>query len=224
MKRILSFCAVSTAYITAALSAQAQASRHPDNWPNWYVGLSGQLSFVDDADVDFGGASAGEMSFSSEYAVSAALGYRPYYTNSLLDHTRWELEYTYRGQSLDSFAATGGGGGALTGDLVGNSVMANLFFDINTGGKLTPYVGGGVGMTWWELDSQNLGVDGNDGVFSYQGMVGFYYSPDLMPDTDWGIGYRYFGTADPEFTSVAGGKLEHDYSSHNMEFRANFRF
>ncbi len=213
-----------TLTLTTALSATAFTAQARDTWPHWYVGLSGQLSFVDDAEVDLNGTNVGEASFSSEYALSAALGYRPYPTDSLLDYTRWELEYTYRDQAFDDFSFNGGGNAPMNGDLVGNSVMANMFFDINTGGKLTPYVGGGIGMTWWEFDSPDIGVDGNDGVFSYQGMLGFYYSPETMPNTDWGIGYRYFGTQDPEFSDSLGNSIEHDYSSHNMEFRANFRF
>ena len=194
-----------------------QSQFHQDNWPNWYVGLSGQVSFVSDATVK--GASTGKMSFDTGHAYTGAIGYRPYQTDSLLDSMRFELEGQYRSTDLDSFAGT-----PIDNDLTGYGIMFNAYYDIITGTQLTPYIGAGAGMMWWDLESPALATDDIDGVFAYQLMTGAYYSPESIPNTDWGIGYRYIGTGDPEFTNNLASTIEHDYDSHNVELLARFRF
>jgi opacity protein-like surface antigen len=213
-----------TALVLAPVMAIAQQSH--DNWPNWYLGLSGQMAFVPDADVDGGGVN-GEVSFDEGYAVSGALGFRPYRSNSVFDNTRFELEYSYRGQDFDNFSGTVGGiptNIQANGDLSGSSIMLNAFYDFRNDSGFTPYLGAGAGATFWNFDSSALGVDDQDTVFGYQGMAGIYYSPETLPNTDWGVGYRYFATLDPEFSNNLGGTIEHDYDSHNVELLARFRF
>lgn len=197
--------------------ANYQSQFHQDNWPNWYIGLSGQVSFVGDATVK--GASNGKLSFDTGHGYTAALGYRPYSTDTLLDNMRFEVEGEYLDANFDTF-----GGVPIDNNLTGYGLMVNAFYDIVTGTQLTPYVGAGAGMMWWDFDSPALATDDVDGVYAYQLMTGVYYSPESIPNTDWGLGYRYLGTADPEFTSNLGTKIKHDYSSHNVELQARFRF
>lgn len=214
-------------FATLALGATTAQARMQDNWPNWYLGLHGQVAFVRDADVETPGVTGGEVSFDSEYALGAALGYRPYMSQSALDNMRFEMEYVYRSQEFDNFSGTVGGvpgTTALNGELVGHSLMANAYYDIRNSSSFTPYLGGGMGVTFWDFDSSALGVDDSDSVFSYQAMAGIYYSPQALPHTDWGIGYRYFGTLDPEFRTATGADVEHDFDSHNVEMQARFRF
>ena len=212
-----------TICVSILFIADSEANYRRDNWPNWYITLGGQVSFVSDADVS-GGAANGEIEFDVGSAFSGAVGYRPYYSNSLLDNMRFELEAQYRQADFDTFD-TGAGSSQLNTDLSGYSLMFNTYYDIYTGMPITPYFGGGLGVTWWDFDSQAL-VGGSDvnAVFAYQLMTGFYYSPRSMPNTDWGFGYRYYGTVDPEFENATGQTFEHDYNSHNLEFLARFRF
>ncbi len=213
--------------ISLVLPATALANQYQDNWPNWYVGLHGQLAYIPDVDVEGDGLSGVEVGFKEGYGVGGSIGYRPYRSGSALDNARFELEYTYRSQDFDSLNGSVGGVPAsisLNGDLSGSSLMANAFYDFHNNSQLTPYVGAGLGATFWDFDSAAVGVDNDDTVFSYQGMLGLYYSPQSIPNTDWGIGYRYFATLDPEFDTQAGGSLEHDYDSHNLELNARFRF
>ncbi len=226
MLRSLSTVTLSSILVASAASA-ANAQMRGDNWPNWYIGLHGQVAFVPDVDVKGNGLSGVEVSFDEEYGVGAALGYRLPQSGSALDNMRFELEYIYRSQAFDSLSGNVGGTPTslrLNGDLTGNSVMGNVYYDFANDSGFTPYVGAGIGATFWDFDSSVVGVDDDDTVFSYQGMIGLYYSPQSIPNTDWGIGYRYFATLDPEFTTVIGGGLEHDYDAHNVELLARFRF
>lgn len=209
-----------TGLMAVAFSASAQ--QHYDNFPYWYVGLNGQLAFLPDADVSGSGLS-GEASFDPSYAVGASLGYRPYAQRGFFHNARFEMEYHFRDNDFDSFDGAAGSLN-LDGQLQGHIVMANMLYDFDTPGKWTPYVGGGLGVAFWEFRSDALGVDSEDENFAYQLMTGIYYEPESLPQTEWGVGYRYFATTDPDFSTNAGNRLEHDFNSHNLEFLARFRF
>jgi opacity protein-like surface antigen len=203
--------------------APAPVAKKRDNWPNWYIGVHGEYSFVSDADLDVNGAGFGEIEFDDNFAAGAAVGFRPYYSDSILDYTRWELEYTYRAGDLDNFSGSGLNL-PLDGSIDAHAFMANMYFDMKTDSAFSPYVGGGIGLVSYQADSTDLGLDESSSAFAYQGMVGVSYAPQALPDTEWNLGYRYFGSTDPEFTDSAGNNLEHDYSSHNIEAGARFRF
>ncbi len=205
----------------ALMLAQAHAQVRRDNWPNWYIALSTQVSYVSDTELQ--GSGSGDLQFDFGHAFGGAIGYRPPLSNSLFDDMRFELETQYRDANFD-VADTGAGAISLDGDLTGYSLMANAYYDVLTGGSVTPYFGGGVGITSWEFTSPQLNVNKNNVVLSYQAMTGLYYSPASIPQTDWGIGYRYFSTVSPEFENSTGQKLKHDYDSHNLELLARFRF
>lgn len=199
------------------------AEARQDNWPNWYVGVHGEMEFVSDADTSVNSAGVGDVEFDAGYGVGLTLGYRPYYSNSGWDNFRFEGEFFYRTNDFDSLNASTGNT-PLNGDLEGTSLMFNTYYDVETGSSITPYIGAGLGMTQWDFSDDVIGVADSDTVFSYQAMAGLYFSPESMPRTDWGVGYRYFGTAEPEFTTNTGATLEHDYNSHNVEFFGRFHF
>lgn len=192
-------------------------------FPYWYIGLSGQLGFVSDADVDSGPLGVNEVQFDPGYAVSGSIGYRPLAHRGAPGGPRIELEYAYRTTDFDSFD-TAAGSQSMDGDLQSNSIMMNLFYDIHTGGAFTPYIGAGAGLAFLEFQSPRLNTDSSTEEFAYQGMLGVFYSPVSLPDTEWGIGYRYFATSDPEFTTTTGNDFDHSLDSHNVEFNARFRF
>ncbi|MAR56238.1 MAG: hypothetical protein CMM93_03560 [Rickettsiales bacterium] len=222
--RFLSVALLSmTSLATAAQAAQPYYSNHKDNWPNWYIGVHGEYSYISDADIEANGAGAGEVEFGDNFAAGASIGFRPYYSQSFLDNTRWELEYTYRAGDLDS-VNNGALNVGLDGSIDAHAFMANLYYDIATGTQFVPYLGGGIGFASFDADSSTLAIDESSTEFAYQGMVGVSYTPRSVPDTEWNLGYRYFGTQDPEFSDAAGNTIEHEYNSHNVEVGARFRF
>ena len=70
----------------------------------------------------------------------------------------------------------------------------------------TPYLGGGLGWANVEFDD---GAKDDDNVFAYQ--VGGGLALEMMPLVTFDLGYRYFGTADP---NIFGADV--DYDSHNI--------
>ena len=215
---------IHTLLLSSTLIAASGAAQAGDNFPYWYIGLNGQLAYVDTADVSIGGASTGETSFDSGWGAGISIGHRPYDDGSFLDHMRFELEATYRKSGFDELDVNGGGILSMDGDLDTQTYMFNTFFDIPTGSKWTPYLGAGLGIAQHDFQSNSVGVQDKSTVFAYQGMLGLYYEPDTMPDTQWGFGYRYLGSSDPSFTTITGTKLEHDFSAHNVELNARFLF
>jgi opacity protein-like surface antigen len=194
-----------------------------NRWPNWYVGVSGTLPFVSSTDVNVGGARAGEVDFDGGYGVGLALGYTPGPNGNFLDNMRFELEYMYRGNDLDTIS-NAGGSSALSDDLTSDTYMVNAYYDINTGTRLTPYIGAGAGMTNVELSVPTLALDDTDNVFAYQVMAGLGWQPEALLNTSLHLGYRFMDASDPEFTTRTGTRVEHEYQVHGVEAGARFRF
>ena len=214
-----SLCLIS-AYVC---DANARASK--DNWPYWYLSASTAIQYVPDADLKVAGASSGDLGFDPDFTFSAALGIRPGVTKSFADRTRYEVEYNHRSFSFDKLN-TGAGRVGIEGENSIESIMFNMFYDMPGGpkSKTAPYIGGGVGLAMWDLDSGTLSVDDDDSVFAYQFMLGVSFMPSTMPNMAWGVGYRYFSTMDPEFKTITGDSVDLGVGTHNLELIGRFHF
>lgn len=96
---------------------------------------------------------------------------------------RAELEGTYRHNDID----TAGGD-----DITNWGLMANGYWDIETGTIVTPYFGAGIGAAYVDLDTA---IDDDSVVrFAYQGMVGVNFN--VAPQWKVGAEYRYFATTE----------------------------
>lgn len=202
-----------------ALSVVSGAAGAEDVWPKWYVGLTGALPFVGDTGVTRSGASLGSLEFDNPgWGVGASIGYKPGGTGGFLDMARFELEYGYRENSLDTLA-----GATVADDLSVSSYMFNALYDVATGTQFIPYLGAGIGWSRAELNVPAISVSDSDTVFSYQFLAGVAYAPESIPNTAFSLGYRYFATGDVEFGSSLG-TVEHEYDSHGAEIGARFSF
>lgn len=202
----------------SSFSANAQ-----ERWPRWYVGVSGSLSYLTDADLS--GTAATDMEFDSGWGVSGAVGYLPATDMLSLNAFRFEAEVAYHTAGVDQVSfgpATVRGSGSLKS----LAYMANMYYDIHTDSQWMPYFGGGLG--WAEVELSNGSGAGNitadDSVFAYQLMAGIGYTPYSIPNTQWSIGYRYMGTQDPSFATGAATAFEMDYDTHNLEAGMKMRF
>ena len=228
-KTIASLALISTLLASPAFAVNPYATqqhKNGKNWPNWYIGLGVGGVFNTDGDVNVGGAAGvtGEVKTDTGYSLSLALGYAPATTMTFFQNTRWELEYTYRKNDLNSV-----GGVALSGEISSNSGFFNLYYDFNNTSKWTPYIGAGVGMTNVEGNYGAI-VDFDDNVAAWQLMAGLAFAPETLPNTAWGLGYRYHDTFDdvkfttPTGTPAAGIASSYEYSNHSVELGARFRF
>ena len=130
-------------------------------------------------------------------------------------HGNWKTHVTSRfhtggerGNTTDSTSAQG----TLAGHMSTFALMANVWYDIDIGSKLKPYVGGGVGwarsrvafvaVTTTFNTSATSSANERSG-FAYQLGLGLKY--EVMRDTSIGIGYRYF--RGPDVNLFFGGKF-----------------
>ncbi len=195
--------------------------------PTWYVGLTGSVAFVSDADYnETGGVSPlnGTIEYEDGYGLTGAVGYR--FNRGSDVNLRVEGELGIRQNNMERFISTTNSVTNLTDDIEVKSSMVNGYLDFPLGGGWRPYVGAGVGAANVKIDSADLAVSDNDTVFAYQGMVGIYYQPPSMKQLEIGVGYRYFDIGDPDFTTsnVSGSTSEIEYDSHNLEAGARIYF
>ena len=160
--------------------------------------------------------------------VYTALGY------AWGNNWRTELEFSYRGNDIDQIDPDGAGfsgwpSGTISGDTTALAVMANILYDIDLGGALTPYIGGGVGIA--DLDHDIVGSNAagaptapltisyaeNTRVLAYQAIAGVAY--DLAEGLALDLSYRYFGTRKENYSALLNGQptdLDVAYSAHTL--------
>lgn len=126
----------------------------------------------------------------------------------------WQHDCTNR---LGPVAGAGGDVDLWTG-------LANVYYDIDIGLSLMPYIGGGIGVARYSADLAAPGgpaLNDSDTVFAYQVSAGLGYA--ITPSTTIFGGYRYLATQDPEISS-AGANIETEYQSHNAQVGVRFGF
>ncbi len=208
----------------AANTNKNQTSRE-DNWPRWYVGLTGGVQFLDDS--DYKSASSGKITHDSTGgAFTASLGYIPHFGVPILDNIRVEGELGYHYSKLTN-SRSGNTTTALHGYQSALSYMGNVLYDFHNNSQWTPYLGGGVGGARVKLDDHAVLGNNSDGdtTMAYQFLVGIGYAPTSIPFTEWTLGYRYFVAESAEFGTTGASKLKLDnYVAHSVEVGGRFRF
>ncbi len=193
-----------------------------------------------------GGTSVGWTSeFDTGFAIAGALGKRK-------GNFRGELEVAYQNNNVGTHTDVAVGGGPIgtedagvlvTGagnlgvsvaDLVADGqgdvqtvfVMANVFYDLDTGGPLKPYIGGGVGVGFVDVNyapSATTIIDDNSTEFAWQAMAGVAY--EVSPSTDLYVGYRYRNTSDVTVTaSLFDADLDIENTASVVEAGVRFTF
>lgn len=180
------------------------------------------VTLLRDSDFSFFGVDVAQTSHDPGFNIGGALGYD-------FGRFRAEFEIAYRQARYEHF----GIGAVVPGcpcagddddDVSAISFMVNGFYDVHyDDSPLVPYLGVGVGAASVRLD-ENVDIDSTDVVFAYQVMAGIGYR--LNPKLTLTAGYRYFDTADPEYSvNVApGGLLKAPFSSHEFILGARVIF
>ena len=197
----------------------------------WYVSLSGGLQGRED--VSEVGNPATFLTFDDGFALNGAIGYQ-------FDWLRWDLEYSFFNNQVETAGAGVVGLGNFVGDATGNinirSFTLNGYYDFRLGQSYwRPYVGGGIGMMQSEINSlypdffpalgaATGGVNTtSDFEFCYQIRAGLNYM--LTHRTDVYGGYRYFDAGELTFASPPFGVFHPDGATfHNFEMGFRVRF
>ena len=140
-----------------------------------------------------------------------------------------ETEFAYRSNGLDHDVFHGDSTD-LDGTLSSYTLLANVYYRIDTGTDFMPYVGGGVGISLLDLDMKR-GDEGRfhaldtDTQFAYQGIAGLAYT--ITRHWSVGVEYRFFGTQDPSFVDHPDGNriwTETVYHAHEVLFGVSYSF
>ena len=186
--------------------------------------ISGHIgaSWLSNADFnrnDSGIRLSSEVEFDTGLHLGSAVGYD-------FGKIRVEGEFGYRSHEFDKMTDIVLNGSPLSdrdadGDVDTFIFLINGFYDIDTGTKLTPYLGGGIGFA--AFDIKDLFVPGivrgdqDDTVFAYQlaGGIAYEITEKIFAD----LSYRFVATSEPDL-----GGLE-EYNSHNLlaAIRISFR-
>ena len=223
--------------------AQADQGAAQTGKSGLYISLAGLHVMPSDIDSSYQAASGISLArtapLDNKPGFAAAVGYE------MDSGFRVEIELGDRSASWDKYENTvitfAGrsipvGGQNIRGSLKTRSLMANGIFAIDTGWKIRPYFGGGIGLArhkatveggyvvspQGEATPYEGGASGNDTVVAYQAMLGIAYS--LTEKVEARLGYRYFATDDAEMGNPEVIGSTWDYASHNFEAGILFRF
>jgi outer membrane protein OmpA-like peptidoglycan-associated protein len=185
---------ISSAVIAAGLVAGlcTAASAQTDGW---YAGAEAGVNFVPKLKFRMPDNNTWTQKQNPGYAIGGDVGYG-------FGPVRVEGELTWRQNGLDKINDNLGTASA-GGNINAVSVMGNVFYDVDTGTKFTPYVGVGAGGI--NLDEDNVTARGvtltkdSDLRFAYQGIAGVSYAVNeqLSIKAD----YHYIRADEARFTT-----------------------
>ena len=214
-----------------ALTAPASFAQTGGGTPGPYVRLEGGWSHPDPLrSQGLQGVTPGTAHRDDGYIVGGAFGYKfgPFRAEINLDYAEQDMS---TGNNV--FAGASGRGANLNGSSSDLSAMLNGYYDIDTGTRFTPYIGFGLGASYYRLNQVNTTnlatnvkiANSGDYVFAYQPIVGVSYA--ITPQLLVGLEYRYFGTTDANLKYSAGGatsRFKVDPTSHNVLLNLSYHF
>lgn len=190
----------------AALSAVAPSQAAAQSALGPYIALGAGYDYMPDRNLNISGHAVSSQ-WKAGFGGLAALGYR------WSPHLRTELEASGRVAKVTTFNGTA----PWAGKQFDNSIMINGFYDVDLGGRVTPYVGLGLGMTqliWGDnfrvpTQATPTVYDGDHVEAGWQAIVGASYA--VTPKLSLALDYRIKGAfGDYTFPgSVAGREISH---------------
>ncbi|MEO0370942.1 MAG: outer membrane beta-barrel protein, partial [Pseudomonadota bacterium] len=117
-----------------------------------------------------------------------------------------------------------------SGGIERTALMANVLYDIQTGSKLTPYVGAGLGATWTDFDlvyGPGVRINETDTTFSAQLIAGVAYA--VTDSTSVTADLRYARAFDVSSTRLNGaggvtGVVSDDIDALSLNFGVRVGF
>ncbi|MEP3476205.1 MAG: outer membrane protein [Hyphomicrobiales bacterium] len=189
-----------------------------ENNRGWY--LRGDIggSFYDDFNMtDSDKAAFIREDIDDKFMFGGGIGY------NLMRGFRVDFTLDYRGDT-DVFAQLDSGtapDNEFTGELSSLVGLANFYYDLDMGHRITPYVGVGIGFASLSMDGPD--ADDSDTNFAWALMAGV--DIDLRANWKLDIGYRYLNMGDGKFddSKIPGRQFEvEDLEAH--EIRVGLRY
>lgn len=204
----------------AVLAAASVVPAHADPVPGWYVGGGVGANFAHNSKAhNPSGDRTIEYDPGLTYLGNVGYGWR----NGL----RLEGEAMHSRSNVVRMLSSPSNS-SYDGHLDNTDLFANVFYDISTGTRLTPYIGAGVGAAFVQAD--NIGVFSNNGFIdgwqtelAYQGIAGVA----AKLDKNWALtaDYRYIRSTEPSFKNTLDATHSRtENASHNIIFGIRYAF
>ncbi len=174
--------------------------------PTWFY-IRGDIggSFAEDPGGNLGD-DAGTAAL-----IDVGLGFK------VLPFIRTDVTLTYRtGYEIDSDRVVAGVN--AQGDVDSWTGMLNAYFDFPEIGRFQPYVGAGVGVSYNDADSVNVGAIRLDGDTStdFAWQAGFGTGISIVPGVALDLGYRFVDLGEVKTRSVGGVGVSGDLRAHEL--------
>jgi opacity protein-like surface antigen len=154
----------------------------------------------------------GDQEFNRGWALGGAAG------RAIRPNTRVEMEFTYRHNAGDQSSG-------VVGNLNSYSLLSNLLVELPALQVigLTPYVGGGVGLSLinGSFEDNQVPIAVDDPAFAYQGIVGV--GRKIGKRAEIFAEYRYFGTTNVDFNDPTSIQRS-GYSAENVLIGLQLRY
>lgn len=196
---------------------------------NWYIGGTGSVAWHNDFAFD-----TGIRSVSFEYKTGWGAGASVGYIFDLCNQwdMRLEGEFLYRRNNFKQLnvGAFGNFDPAKTIAINGHNrdaaLMANLIFDAPLSCDLSLYFGGGLGVSFNQLElrdtTSTYKETHKENLFAWQGLAGFAYN--VCPNVALTLGYRIFCTEKGDQKFLLGVfEPKHIPMTQSVDFGLRFR-
>ena len=182
----------------------------------YYIGIQGGAGFVPDATGRDSGGSV-NFTYDAGYDGSIMLGYNLGEKHPNIGRGRLELEFNTASNDINGAEFVEGKVG-VDGSAKRTSIMVNTIGEYRTQSGMIIYAL--LGLGWADISLDNVSilgapfVDDSNSQLAYQAGLGIGWN--LSEHFIFDIGYRYYGTTDPEFTKQDGTILDYEYASHRV--------
>lgn len=208
---------------SAASAADSTAAVNPPD--GWYVGGGAGMAFGSQRFMFLNNAAPlpivsqnVKIKFRDGFAAMLYGGYK--FPDTIF---RTELEFSYASQNAKD---VGGSVNPWTGSQRDPSIMGNLLFDIPTGTNWTPYIGGGIGLSFLsfkDVKGQTPPIyNGSNTKMAFQGIVGVAVT--VSPQTQVTLDFRYKGSNNNAFNSQLPPNLIRDYDARSNRVMLGIRY
>lgn len=197
------------------------------NAAGWYAGPMLMTGITDEDNIrDTTGTAAGIFDNNDGNMIIGAAGLLGYDFADDGVPVSLELSTNWRARHDMDVGFVGGG---VKSNVQTIDTMVSALYDIPLGTEIQPYIGGGVGVSWNETDSEDLDVLITDlGTksttnFAWQLQGGIKYP--LAESMKLRVDYRYVDLGEVETNLAPGGEIiQADLYSHDVRMGVTFDF
>jgi opacity protein-like surface antigen len=225
-RTLLMACALVSGPVTGATAADFRFPPEPvvavpsaipvPDYNTWYLRGDVGFSFNEEPDLSQAGVPFFGVDLDDSWSIGGGFGY------NFRDNIRGDVTVDHRFEA-DLVGTNASTAAVSRTSLVSTVVLANLYYDFSDWNNFTPYLGGGVGLSYNEIDVQTGTTIADKSVsLAAAAMAGLSYHFGNEWMLDAGYRFLYLGDAKTKSTATASSLNIDDIYSH--ELRVGFRY